>query len=93
MALQEYKYHVNVTEPTSVYFVAVNARSNANPALGKGLYVYSLSWTPGAGDATGITTIENKKADDDTYYNLQGMRVAAPKKGIFIRNGKKIVLK
>ena len=91
--LQEYKYHVNVTEPTSVYFVAVNARSNANPALGKGLYVYSLSWTPGSADATGITAIENKKADDDTYYNLQGMRVAAPKKGIFIRNGKKIVLK
>ncbi len=91
--LQDYSYKVNVAEPTSIYIVAENAKSNANPAKGQGLFVYKLTWTPGSGDATGITSVETKKADDGAYYNLQGMRVAAPKKGIFIRNGKKMVLK
>ena len=31
--------------------------------------------------------------DDGTYYNLQGVRVMNPQKGIYINNGKKIVIK
>lgn len=40
---------------------------------------------------TGIggVTVEN----DGEYYNLQGQRVAAPSRGIYIVNGKKIVIK
>lgn len=91
--LQDYNFKVNVTEETPIYIVAEKAKSNAKPAKGQGLFVYKLTWTPGAGDVTGIISVENKKADDGAYYNLQGMRVAAPKKGIFIRNGKKVVLK
>lgn len=30
---------------------------------------------------------------DDSYYNLQGMRVEKPVKGIYIHNGKKVVVK
>lgn len=30
---------------------------------------------------------------DDSYYNLQGMRVEKPVKGIYIHNGKKVVIK
>ncbi len=33
------------------------------------------------------------KEDDGTYYNLQGVRVMNPQKGIYINNGKKIVIK
>lgn len=91
--VKDYTYHVNVSEPTSVYFVAEKAKVGKTPAKGQGLFVYKITWTPGSGEATGITTVETKKADDGAYYNLQGMRVAAPKKGIFIRNGKKVVLK
>jgi len=29
----------------------------------------------------------------DVYYDLNGMHVAHPKKGIYIRNGKKVVVK
>ena len=89
--LQDYSYKVNVSEPTSIYIVAENAKSNAKPAKGQGLFVYKLSWTPGS--TTGITQIENKTENDDAYYNLQGMRVAVPKKGIYIRNGKKVIFK
>jgi hypothetical protein len=30
---------------------------------------------------------------DNAYYNLQGMRIANPSKGLFIQNGKKVILK
>ena len=39
---------------------------------------------------TGITVINVKKADN-TYYNLQGMKVENPSKGIYIYNGKKVI--
>jgi hypothetical protein len=37
----------------------------------------------------GIHTIST--SIDNTYYNLQGIRVDRPKKGIYIRNGRKII--
>ncbi len=40
----------------------------------------------------GVKTVENTVAPD-AWYNLQGVRVAAPQKGIYIHNGKKVVLK
>lgn len=33
------------------------------------------------------------KADDAYYYTLSGIRVATPQKGIFIKNGKKVIIK
>ncbi|MCI6101536.1 MAG: hypothetical protein SO096_03920 [Prevotella sp.] len=40
---------------------------------------------------TGITSLPTASDAEATYYNLQGMRVTAPTKGIFIHNGKKFV--
>jgi hypothetical protein len=43
---------------------------------------------------TGIHATKYVKSESDgTIYNLQGQRVENPKKGIFIQNGKKIVIK
>ena len=42
-------------------------------------------------EATGINTVNVKQNNDNTYYNLQGMKVVAPTKGIYIYNGKKII--
>ena len=39
----------------------------------------------------GITN--NPVVKDDAYYNLQGVKVQRPQHGVFIHNGKKIVLK
>lgn len=44
-------------------------------------------------EATGIKTIERKTMDDERYYNLKGQRVETPHKGIYVKNGKKIVVK
>ena len=43
-------------------------------------------------EATGIESIENTKADN-AIYNLNGVRVDNPTKGIFIQNGKKVIIK
>ena len=41
-----------------------------------------------------IDTIENNNVvDNNAYYNLQGQRVENPQHGVFIHNGKKVVLK
>lgn len=45
-------------------------------------------------DVTGIENIENTTTTDkNVYYNLQGQRVENPQHGVFIHNGKKVVLK
>ena len=41
-----------------------------------------------------IDTIENNNVvDNNAYYNLQGQRVENPQHGVFIHNGKKVILK
>ena len=53
------------------------------------LYIY------GTGDiTTGISKAATSVQEGDgTYYNLQGMRVANPSKGLYILNGKKVIVK
>jgi len=43
--------------------------------------------------ATGIENLTTSTKDVDSIYTLDGRRVSAAKKGIFIVNGKKVVLK
>jgi len=46
------------------------------------------------GDATGINAVETTTLDSEPFYTLQGVRVARPtQKGIYIHNGKKILVK
>lgn len=42
---------------------------------------------------TGITNVEKEVKTDNSYYTLQGIRVSTPSKGIYIHNGKKIIIK
>ena len=52
------------------------------------------SITGGSGDATGIDAIEHGTLNIDHYYDLQGRKVMNPtKKGIYIKNGHKVILK
>lgn len=44
-------------------------------------------------EVTGIKELETKKVNNNKYYNLQGIEVAHPVKGIYIHNGKKIIVK
>ena len=44
------------------------------------------------GETTGIETAKTVKANGE-YYNLAGQRVAQPTKGLYIVNGKKVIIK
>ena len=43
-------------------------------------------------DIESVTTDEEAK-DNDVYYNLNGQRVSNPQKGVYIYNGKKVIIK
>ena len=48
----------------------------------------------GSGEGTtAIRNIETKDAADGEYYNLQGQRIYAPGKGLYIHNNKKVIIK
>ena len=42
---------------------------------------------------TGINGVNANVLDNDEYYNLQGQRVKAPTKGMYIHNNKKVIIK
>ena len=65
----------------------------AIPVLLQNTPVIGYTIGMGGNGTTAIKNIEDKQAEDGTYYNLQGQRVDAPVKGLYIRNGKKIIVK
>lgn len=70
-------------------FADYTALRNATPAERE---QYTLTVTA----ATSIKAIDNgQPATDSTedYYDLSGRRVSKPTKGVFIQNGKKVVIK
>ena len=66
----------------------------AEPAAGARLNVV---WRDENGniedETTAIKSIESTKAENGAIYNLQGVRVNAAKKGLYIQNGKKYIVK
>ena len=44
------------------------------------------------GEATGINSVKTAKADG-AYYTLEGVKTTKPVKGLYIHNGKKIIVK
>ena len=44
-------------------------------------------------DVTGITSVSKQTTNSTSYYDLQGRRVAQPTKGLYIVNGKKVIIK
>lgn len=47
----------------------------------------------GNGTVTAIGGVQKAAAGDGAVYNLQGVRVSHPTKGIYIKNGKKYIVK
>ena len=44
-------------------------------------------------DLTSVTTPELQHAEDTPYYDLLGQEIASPSKGIYIKDGKKVLIK
>lgn len=48
----------------------------------------------GGSDTTGINAVDSEQWTDDSYYDLQGRKVTQPnRKGIYIKNGQKVILR
>lgn len=86
---QDWTYAIKADKESSIYITGLGTLAKK-----KGLYIYSIAWTPGS-SSTGIYNAlkENAKKDDENYYTLDGIKVAARQKGIYIHKGKKVVIK
>ena len=70
-------------------------------SLGAGRVILPASAVPdapardfiGLGDATAISNVTVETKSDNRYYNLAGQVVAQPTKGLYIVNGKKVIIK
>jgi galactose mutarotase-like enzyme len=63
---------------------------------GEYMYLYALEIYYTLNDTDTPTKIETASANTEKsniYYNLQGQRVENPSKGIYILNGKKVLIK
>ena len=82
-------------EPAVLGFYKV--KKNTKVPAGK-CYLSVAAATPapeflGFGGATGIENVNRETITNNRYFNLNGQRVAQPTKGLYIVNGKKVVIK
>ena len=85
----------DVAEDTYVYIYAIIGSSSApshRSAPADAVKIYSITVTPGA---TGIQSIDNGQLTMDNYYTLDGRKQEGvpTKKGLYIVNGRKVVMK
>ena len=77
------------TDVASFHFTPTNVVSFKN----SGEQLCFLMKVTYSDESTGISAIQKKMPIDGVTYNLQGVRVDNPTKGIYIQNGKKIIIK
>lgn len=85
----------DVTKDTYVYIYAIVGSSSARSlraAPADAVKIYSITVTPGA---TVISTIQSSQPAVDSYYTLDGRKVQGrpAKKGVYVVNGRKVVIK
>ena len=79
-----FKYTTTTAPAAGIVYID---KSNVNVAAGaRGLTISCDD------DATAIETVKSEKANNE-YFNLAGQRVANPTKGLYIVNGRKVVVK
>lgn len=83
----DYTYEIKTDKEMPVYIVAENAKAGNPIRKSKGLFVYAMTWTPKTSTAIKQTSVSEAKVVSE-YYNVQGMRVAAPKEGALLKKAK-----
>ena len=95
----KYNYILAADNGVAKFFAVENGTTLA---VGKAWLQTTTQLTPAAGsrgvsiifadEATGIEAVTTQQGDGQ-WYNLQGQKVAQPAKGLFIKNGKKVIIK
>ncbi len=97
----KYNYILAADEGVAKFFAVSNESTLKN---GKAWLQTTKQLTPAAGarglsiifsegETTGINTVKDSRGMVNDYYNLAGQRVAQPTKGMYIVNGKKVIIK
>lgn len=84
-----YKYTAEYLPKGRAYFETVDPVPGSNNGTNAKGYLFDF----GNGETTGISNATMGNEADNTYYDLSGRRIAAPKHGLYIRNGKKVYIK
>ena len=79
---------MNVGDDVVVCGKITNYRGNKLETLQLQAYVKSIN-----GETSGIVEVQADANKDDAIYDLLGRRQANPHKGVYIRGGKKILIK
>jgi thiol-disulfide isomerase/thioredoxin len=86
----EYEYTVNlpstVSDPKNISIVTLLLDDDSGEIL-------NADKVSMAESTTGIQTLKRSSAEEGKWYNLNGQRVKNPTKGIYIKDGKKILVK
>ena len=65
-----------------------------DPVFSKSMVWFEGIDAPMDNETTGISELKNHVSNTDAaYYTLQGVKVAKPVKGIYIHQGKKVIVK
>ena len=90
----DYKLHLVSNGTIKSGRAYVHETNDGDTSFGaKGIYLsFALNEE---NNTTGIDSVENKKADEENvYYTLSGVRVINPtEKGVYIKNGKKVIIR
>ena len=85
---EQQSFEFDITEQGDYVVAIYSAASEWSDCI-----VGQLSLTADSFSSTGIKTIEAPQFESDVVYDLQGRKVSVIRKGIYIRNGKKILIK
>lgn len=94
-------YHYVFGYKSSSEYGFYNLAADTEVAAGKAYLETTTALSPAASrltivfgdETTGITSVNGEGYKADGYYNLAGQRVDAPKKGLYIVDGKKVLVK
>ena len=97
------KYYAYGTLNGTSGFYPVSSSSSFTSAAGKAYLALSGDQIPTATgrlmlsfeevEVTAVQSVKPQVTKDNGWYTLQGVRVSVPSKGIYIRNGKKVIVK
>ena len=98
-----YQYKLRADHQWGVYEIPMSGNYTWNPSEGPAVYDLTFTFNKAENSltlqadfktGTGISDVRSQKADvRGEYYNLNGQRVAQPTHGLYIVNGRKMVVK
>lgn len=98
-SLSDKEWRTNGKYDTALYVVDVTTGETTQVTKVQDRWIFSALWIDGddpsdfAQVVDGITSVSNRQQASDAVYNMQGQQVKNAAKGLYIKNGKKVLVK